>query len=280
MTQGQLAWYREMEARGELVAGARRATRLERHLAALGVRRRAATRPSGTSSASRGRTRSSRCVTSSGRSRQGLRAVGPAHYGPGTYAQGTDAEGGIGARGRELLREMERLGRHSRRHAPLRPELLGGARRVPRARVGEPLELPRARAAQPPVLGRADPRARRPRRRDRRGARCLDDRAGWERGRSTPATAGVTLDRLIDHVDHICQVAGNARHVGIGSDLDGAFGREQTATDIETIADLARIPHLLRARGYGERGHRGHCARQLHRLPAAWGDSGRGECRA
>ena len=75
---------------------------------------------------------------------------------------------------------------------------------------------------------------------------------GWERGRSTPATAGVTLDRLLDHVDHICQVAGSARHVGIGSDLDGAFGREQTASEIESIADLARIPHLLRARGYGE----------------------------
>src|SRR6185295_7986464 len=41
---------------------------------------------------------------------QGLRAVGPAHYGPGTYAQGTDASGGLGERGRELLREMDRLG--------------------------------------------------------------------------------------------------------------------------------------------------------------------------
>jgi membrane dipeptidase len=75
---------------------------------------------------------------------------------------------------------------------------------------------------------------------------------GWKRGASTPEGAGVTLDRLIDHVDHICQVSGDARHVGIGSDLDGAFGREQTAMDIETIADLARIPRLLRARGYTE----------------------------
>src|SRR5690606_36313616 len=40
----------------------------------------------------------------------GLRALGPAHYGPGIYAQGTDASGGLGRRGRELLREMERLG--------------------------------------------------------------------------------------------------------------------------------------------------------------------------
>jgi membrane dipeptidase len=75
---------------------------------------------------------------------------------------------------------------------------------------------------------------------------------GWERGVSRPELMGVTLDRIIDHIDHICQIAGNARHVGIGSDLDGAFGREQTVTDLETIADLARIPQLLRGRGYAD----------------------------
>src|SRR4029078_1247668 len=41
---------------------------------------------------------------------QGLRAIGPAHYGPGTYAQGTHVTGGITARGRELLTEMQPLG--------------------------------------------------------------------------------------------------------------------------------------------------------------------------
>ena len=56
-------------------------------------------------------------------------------------------------------------------------QLLGGARRVPRAGLGEPLQLPRARAAQPAVQRRSDPRARGPRRRHRRRARCLDDRA-------------------------------------------------------------------------------------------------------
>ena len=38
----------------------------------------------------------------------------------------------------------------------------------------------------------------------------------------------------------------------IGSDLDGAFGREQCPSDVETIADLAKIPGLLRKRGYTE----------------------------
>ena len=58
------------------------------------------------------------------------------------------------------------------------------------------------------------------------------------------------LNKLIDHYDHICQIAGNALHIGIGSDLDGAFGKEQSPYDIETIADLQKIAPLLSQRGY------------------------------
>jgi membrane dipeptidase len=74
----------------------------------------------------------------------------------------------------------------------------------------------------------------------------------WVRGESTPQSMHCTLDKLIDHMDHICQLAGNANHIAIGSDLDGAFGKEQCPTDIETIADLQKIPVLLRKRGYSE----------------------------
>ena len=73
---------------------------------------------------------------------------------------------------------------------------------------------------------------------------------GWVRGTSTPERDGVTLETVADHIDHICQLAGNARHCGIGSDLDGAFGREQCPSDVETIADLARLPAILARRGY------------------------------
>jgi membrane dipeptidase len=75
---------------------------------------------------------------------------------------------------------------------------------------------------------------------------------GWVRDRMTPRAAGLSLERLVDHIDHVCQIAGNARHVGIGSDLDGGFGQEQTAADLETIADLSRLPGMLKARGYGD----------------------------
>jgi membrane dipeptidase len=66
---------------------------------------------------------------------------------------------------------------------------------------------------------------------------------------STPEETVVILEHVLDHTDHICQLAGNADHVGIGSDLDGGFGTEQTAQDINSIADLAKLEDLLEKRG-------------------------------
>jgi membrane dipeptidase len=57
---------------------------------------------------------------------------------------------------------------------------------------------------------------------------------------------------MVDHLDHICQLAGNALHIGIGSDLDGGYGKEQSPFDLETIAGLQKIPFLLTKRGYSE----------------------------
>jgi membrane dipeptidase len=72
----------------------------------------------------------------------------------------------------------------------------------------------------------------------------------WIRHQSSPRQMNCTLEVMIDHMDHICQIAGNALHIGIGSDLDGAFGKEQCPYDLETIADLQEIPNLLQKRGY------------------------------
>ena len=55
-----------------------------------------------------------------------------------------------------------------------------------------------------------------------------------------------------DHLDHICQIAGNALHVGIGSDLDGAFGTEQSPYDLGTIAGLQKVLPILEKRGYSK----------------------------
>src|SRR5215217_3671259 len=75
--------------------------------------------------------------------------------------------------------------------------------------------------------------------------------------RSSPATGKttnerVTLATVVDHIDHVCQVAGNAHHAAIGTDLDGGYGTEQTPNDLDTIADVQKIAGLLRDRGYGE----------------------------
>lgn len=70
---------------------------------------------------------------------------------------------------------------------------------------------------------------------------------GYVRGQST---RDVGIERAVDNIDIVCQLAGNARHVGIGSDLDGGYGCEQTPSDLDTISDLQRLPELLEKRGY------------------------------
>ncbi len=248
MTQGQLAWYRALEDKGELeqivdLDG------LESHLRAWqgGA---PASAPIGYVLSLEG---ADSLVTLRHLERayaQGLRAVGPAHYGPGVYAQGTNASGGMGPPGHELLREMERLGiildvTHLCDDS-FRDALDHFAGHLWASHSNSRTLVPHNRQFSDDHI----------RELIRRGAVigvALDAWmlvAGWERGKTTPEGAGVTLETVANHIDHICQIAGNARHSVIGSDLDGAFGREQCPTDIHTIADLARLPKLLASRGY------------------------------
>lgn len=252
MTQAQLAWYREMEAIGELTPVTTRAG-LDAHLAAWTSARVAGRE--GPVAYVRSLEGADSLVTLAHLERawaDGLRALGPAHYGPGVYAQGTDTTGPFPARGLELLREAGRLGlildvTHLsdaclRQALDLYPGPLWASHHNARALAPHQRQLPdelfQALVARGGVAGV-----------------CLDAWMlvpGWQRGKSTPASAGVRLERVADHIDHFCQLAGNARHVGIGSDLDGAFGTEQTPADVDSIADLRALPHILRARGYGE----------------------------
>jgi membrane dipeptidase len=75
---------------------------------------------------------------------------------------------------------------------------------------------------------------------------------GWVRGQTRPEETGVSLSTVVDHIDHVCQLAGNARHAALGTDLDGGYGLEQSPCDLDTIADLQKLPGLLRRRGYSE----------------------------
>ncbi len=68
--------------------------------------------------------------------------------------------------------------------------------------------------------------------------------------RETHTREQVTLAHVAQHIDHVCQLVGDAQHVGIGSDLDGGFGAEYVPLEIESIADLHRIGDALAQRGY------------------------------
>jgi membrane dipeptidase len=246
-TQGQLAWYRAMEERGELVQIHDREA-LDRH---LGRWRDAATgAPIGYVLSLEGADSLVTLVHLERAYVHGLRAVGPAHYGPGVYANGTGAHGDMGMRGRELLREMERLGiildvthlcdesfRDALDHfrGPVWASHSNCRSLVPNGRQFSDDQI-RELVRRDAVIGVAF------------DAWMLVP--GWVRGETMPERAGVTLATVANHIDYICQIAGNARHCGIGSDLDGAFGREQCPSDVHTIADLARLPALLAARGY------------------------------
>ncbi|MEZ0395948.1 MAG: membrane dipeptidase [Anaerolineales bacterium] len=72
-------------------------------------------------------------------------------------------------------------------------------------------------------------------------------KAGWT---ESDGRAGITLANLVAMIDHVCQRAGDARHVGIGSDFDGGFGLSCVPADLDTIADLQKLVPLLRERGY------------------------------
>lgn len=180
----------------------------------------------------------------------GLRAIGLAHYGPGRYAQGTDASGGLGPKGKDLLKEMERL------------NIILDATHLCDDSFWEALDSfngsvwashNNCRALVNHNRQFSDEQLKELVNRGAVIGGVLDAWMlvpNWVRGKSTPQSMNCTLEKLIDNYDHICQLAGNSLHIGIGSDLDGAFGTEQSPTDIETIADLQKISGLLSKRGY------------------------------
>jgi membrane dipeptidase len=272
-TQGQLAWYRAMEEAGELTQIADLGA-LDRHLECWA----AADRNGDEAHAPLGYVLSlegaDSLVTLHHLERAhalGLRAIGPAHYGPGVYAQGTNATGGIGEKGRALLREMERL------------NIILDATHLCDESFWESLDAFRGpvwashnncRALVPHARQFSDDQIR-----------ALVERGAvigvafdawmlvpdWVRGSSTPQNRGVSLAQVVDNIDHVCQVAGNTLHVGVGSDLDGAFGTEQGPAEVDTIADLQRLPALLTARGYSAQDVENVCSGNFLRfLRKAW----------
>ncbi|MFK7813698.1 MAG: dipeptidase [Maribacter sp.] len=246
-TQAQLAWYKAMEEAGELVQ-IRNSKQLNAHLELWKTSKEK--KSIGYILSLEG---ADSIITIDHLQRsyeQGLRAIGPAHYGPGTYAFGTDSTGGIGTKGKELLKEIERL------------NLILDATHLCDQSFWETMDHyngpvwashNNCRSLVNHNRQFADEQIQELIKRDAIIGVALDAWMmvpNWVRGASTPESMGVSLKQMIDNIDHICQLAGNALHVGIGTDLDGGFGKEQCPSDIETIADLQKVPHLLSKRGY------------------------------
>ena len=70
---------------------------------------------------------------------------------------------------------------------------------------------------------------------------------GFVRGKTKPTA---TLERAVDQIDHVCQLSGSIRHVGIGTDLDGGYGNEQTPADLNRYRDLQTLTAIMQRRGF------------------------------
>lgn len=182
----------------------------------------------------------------------GLIALGPVHYGPGIYGHGTDDHGPLTSKGRELLKQMERLG------------IILDATHL----CDESFEDALNRFNGPVWASHHNCRALSNWNRqltDKQISRLIERGAvigmafdaimmvhGWQHLQSRPSDFGLQIEKICEHIDHICQIAGNAKHVGIGTDLDGGYGTEQTPMDLDSIADIAKLQGLLASRGYSE----------------------------
>jgi membrane dipeptidase len=248
-TQGQLAWYQAMEEQGELKQ-IRNRQELEAHLAYWNQGEDKSQKAIGFILSLEG---ADSLVTLDYLEKAygyGLRALGPGHYGPGRYAFGTDASAPLSQQGKDLLRKMDELGiildaTHLCDLAfwdalDLFQGPVWASHNNCRTLVNHNRQFSddmiKALIARGAVIGGVF------------DAWMLSP--GWIRGKSTPKERNVTLATLLDHLDHICQLAGTADHIGIGSDLDGAFGNEQCPADLDSIAYLQKIPALLQQRGY------------------------------
>ncbi len=180
---------------------------------------------------------------------RGVRLVGPSWAAGTRYAGGNSAPGRLTDAGRELLEVMADLG------------LILDVSHLAEESFFEAMDRFEGRV----VATHANPRARVP------GPRQLSDemirrlverdgiigvvpfnrflRPGWARGDAKDA---VTVVDVVAAIDHVCQVVGDAAHVGLGSDFDGGFGAESAPAEMDTVADLACIGPALGELGYGD----------------------------
>ena len=183
---------------------------------------------------------------------QGLRSVGLTHFGANTYGHGTGTRGGLYADAYPLLDALAATNiALDLTHAsdlvfwqlldywqgPVHASHCNCRALVPGQRHLSD-EMIQAIAERGGVIGAVFAEF------------MLNPEIDFDDPATYPQTARRPMSAVVDHIDHICQLAGNCDHVAIGSDLDGGFGREMAPIDYDTIADLQRFLDILERRGY------------------------------
>jgi len=179
---------------------------------------------------------------------RGLRTACLSHYGQGRYAFGTGGNGPLTDLGQQLLHEFQDVGMildlvHTAEQAFFQSlDKFDGAVFVSHAN---------CRALVPDDRQLSDEQIQHVLIREGVIGVVLD---AWmllpNYDRRTTPRDSVSLQDLANHIDHICQLAGDCRHVGIGSDLDGGFGTEQCPCEIDSISDLQLLADILARRGF------------------------------
>lgn len=247
-TQGQLSWYNELERQGELTQICN-LEQLEAHLAKWSAGQNEHL-PIGYVLSLEGADSIVTLHHLEMAYEKGLRAIGPAHYGPGTYAPGTGTSGPLGEAGPDLLREMDRL------------NIILDVTHLSDTSLDQAMDMfagtvwashCNCRTLVPGERQLSDEQLKRVVERGGVIGAALDAWMlipDWERGVTTPRSSGVKLSHVVDQIDYVCQLVGNSNHACVGTDLDGGFGLEQSPGDLESIADLQKLPDLLAKRGY------------------------------
>ncbi len=199
----------------------------------------------------------------------GLRVLSLAHYGPSKYAFGTGTTGPVTPDGLALLDEMAKT-----------PMILDVTHLCDESfwmaieRFPGPLIATHSncRALVPDERQFNDDQLKALIERDAVIGAAMDAwmlYPNWVKGETTPEN--VTMEDFVNHIDHVCQLAGNARHAAIGTDLDGGYGTEQTPRDLDTYIDMQKVPDLLRQRGYAETDIAAICySNWVRKLESAW----------
>lgn len=191
----------------------------------------------------------------------GVRVVSLTHYGPSAYAHGTGTEGGLRGEAAALLREMMSCG------------MLLDMTHIADESFWEALD----HYSGPVLASHQNCRALAPGQRqfsdeqlkvviERGGVvgasmdtwmLCPEQVINWDRTadrkrRDVFARESITLHTVADHIDHVCQLSGNADHAAIGGDTDGQGGVDGAPYEIDTVSDYQRLGPILSERGYSD----------------------------